>query len=105
MKPTASSGGGRDPLRLAATVIAVGALMNLLARGLAEYSADECERLKGRRTDEHQEILEVGNFFRLPAYSGNGTTFSFCGFLALITKHTHNIILLLFLIDIYCVNM
>ena len=39
MKPTARAGGGHDPLRLAATVIAVGALMNLLARGLAESFA------------------------------------------------------------------
>jgi glutamate 5-kinase len=29
----------------------------LLARGLAEYSATECELLKGRRSDEHQKIL------------------------------------------------
>jgi len=28
-----------------------------IARGLAEYSSEECERLKGRRSDEHQAIL------------------------------------------------
>lgn len=29
----------------------------LLARGLAEYSSDECARLKGRKSEEHTEIL------------------------------------------------
>ncbi len=29
----------------------------VIARGLAEYSSTECAKLKGRRTDEHQEIL------------------------------------------------
>jgi len=39
MKPPAAAAGRRDPVRLAATVIAVGATMNLLARGLAESFA------------------------------------------------------------------
>ena len=29
----------------------------LIARGLAEYSSAECEKLKGKRTDEHAELL------------------------------------------------
>jgi glutamate 5-kinase len=28
-----------------------------IAQGLAEYSAAECEKLKGRRSDEHAALL------------------------------------------------